>query len=153
VAHLHCHGSPALLLLTSTVVTHQNYCGSPALLWLTSTVVTRQHCCDSPEVLRLTNITVAHQQHCCDSPALLMSKCTCFSVRSRCCAHSRTESRDARSRRTSTTSPAPSHPDACFLISSAASRARLRSRHARMTLPPAGATDKGRREAMRSGRK
>jgi hypothetical protein len=70
-------------------------------------------------------------------PALLIRRWMCFSVRSSVCAHSRTESRDDRSKCTVNTSPAPSVPEICLLMSSAASWAPFKSRHAKITRPPA----------------
>ena len=69
-------------------------------------------------------------------PALFTSMWICLSVRSRCCAHSRTEASDAKSSFTTTNWPAPSVSFVSRRMSAAASSAFFRSLQAMITRAP-----------------
>jgi hypothetical protein len=69
-------------------------------------------------------------------PALFTSMWICLSVRSRCCAHCRTEESDAKSSFTTTNWPAPSVSFVSRRMSAAASSAFFRSLHAMITRAP-----------------
>jgi hypothetical protein len=69
-------------------------------------------------------------------PALFTSMWICFSVRSRCCAHCRTEASEAKSSFTTTNWPAPSVSFVSCRMSAAATSAFFRSLQAMITRAP-----------------
>jgi len=83
-----------------------------------------------------TDIYVQYTDACSPLPALFTSMWICFSVRSRSCAHCRTEASDAKSSFITTNWPAPSVSFISRRMSAAASSAFVRSLHAMITCAP-----------------
>jgi hypothetical protein len=79
---------------------------------------------------------MANMQMLSPLPALFTSMWICLSVRSRCCAHCRTDASDAKSSFTTTNWPAPSVSFVSSRMSAAASSAFFSSLHAMTTRAP-----------------